>query len=248
LLAEDHIVNQKVALCMLEGLGYHTTVVGDGAKAVEAWAAASFDLILMDVQMPKLDGFEAVAAIRGNERQVGGHIPIVALTAHAMRGDRERCLDAGFDDYLSKPICSRELRETIEKWCRPIPQVREIDPDATAPDPIAEFDRRAALSTVGGDEALLGEVVGLFLDDCPRLFSEIEVAIGRFDAPSIKRLAHTVRGVAGNFGLPAVTLAAATLEAKGNAESWNEARAAFEDLREGIDRVRPALEAVVGGA
>ena len=248
LLAEDHVVNQKVAVCMLEGLGYKVSVVADGAKAVEAWSVASFDLILMDVQMPEMDGFEAVAAIRGREGLSGGHVPIVALTAHAMKGDRERCLNSGFDDYLTKPIRSKELREAIEKWTLRGVESRVIEPDGPAPDSIAEFDREAALITVGGDEALLGEVVGLFLDDCPRLLSEIEGAIGRSDAPSIKRLAHTVRGVAGTFGLPAVGLAAVTLEAKGGAESWNEARVAFEDLRLGIDRVRPVLEAVVVGS
>ncbi len=242
LLAEDHLVNQKVAVAMLGSLGHEPTVVPDGAKAVEAWSSGAFDLILMDVQMPEMDGYEAVAAIRSRERSTGGHMPIVALTAHAMKGDRERCLEAGFDDYLTKPIRSRELREAIERWTRRDAQTADGD----APASVEEFDRQAALVTVGGDKALLGEVVGLFLDDCPRLLAEIEGAIDRSDTSTVKRLAHTVRGVAGNFGLPAVTRAATALESNGQVGSWDEARSAFRDLRTGLDRVRPQLETVVG--
>ncbi len=244
LLAEDHIVNQKVAVGMLERMGHRATVVADGAKAVEAWETTRFDMILMDVQMPEMDGFEAVAAIRERERQTGHHIPIAALTAHAMKGDRERCLNSGFDDYLTKPIRSRELGETIGRWAARNPDRPEVDTDGPTSAPTAEFDRETALLTVGGDKELLGEVVGLFLDDCPRLLSEIEQAIDMTDGPSIKRLAHTVKGLAGNFGLPTVGLAACLLESKGLAGSWGEARSAFEELRVGINRIRPVLEAV----
>ena len=113
LLAEDHPVNQKVAQRMLERLGHSVLVVGDGRQAVEAHSRSEFDLILMDVQMPEMDGFEALAAIRDVERSTGRHLPIIALTAHAMKGDRERCLAAGFDDYLAKPIRQAALQSLL---------------------------------------------------------------------------------------------------------------------------------------
>jgi CheY-like chemotaxis protein len=109
LLAEDHPVNRKVAVGMLEGLGHSVAVAADGAQALTALDKCTFDVILMDVQMPVMDGFEATAAIRARESAAGRHTPIIALTAHAMKGDRERCLDGGFDDYLSKPIRRAEL-------------------------------------------------------------------------------------------------------------------------------------------
>ena len=245
LLAEDHVVNQKVAVAMLRGMGHDPTVAPDGRRAVEAWKSGHFDLILMDLQMPEMDGFEAVASIRDLERTGGGHIPIVALTAHAMMGDRERCLGSGFDDYLTKPIRSAELRGALEKWAEGL---------ATGPGPATggpigapspEFDHDSALATVGGNVELLGEIVGLFLDDCPRLFSEMELAIDRSDAPNLKRLAHTVRGVASNFALPAVVDAARELESKAKDETWGTIRGSYDELRQGLDRVRPALEAVV---
>jgi two-component system sensor histidine kinase/response regulator len=240
LLAEDHLINQKVAVAMLRKMGHEPTVVDDDRKALEAWESGPFDLILMDIQMPDMDGFEAVAAIRARERKIGGHVPIVALTAHAMKGDRERCLEAGFDDYLAKPIHSDLLAEAIERWKSRTPYVPRID--VGVPTTVREFDREAALVTVGGDEALLAEVVGLFLDDCPRLLATIDGAIRRSDAATLKRVAHTVRGVATTFALPAVVDAARALETKGNASDWDGAIEGSEELRRAFQRVRPALE------
>jgi CheY-like chemotaxis protein len=115
LLAEDNPVNQKVALHMLRRAGYDVTVVATGREALDALARASFDLVLMDVQMPEMDGFAATAAIRRAEVQHGGHVPIIAMTAHSMAGDRERCLGAGMDGYLSKPIRSADLYAVLER-------------------------------------------------------------------------------------------------------------------------------------
>jgi CheY-like chemotaxis protein len=114
LLAEDNLVNQKLALRLLEKRGFEVTVVGDGRAALDALEKASFDAILMDVQMPEMDGFEATAAIRNKEKSTGAHIPIIAMTAHALKGDQQRCLEAGMDAYLSKPIRTSELFKIIE--------------------------------------------------------------------------------------------------------------------------------------
>jgi len=244
LLAEDNIVNQKVAVCMLRRMGHVPTVVGDGRAAVEAWMASAFDLILMDVQMPEMDGFEAVAAIRAEEARAGAHTPIVALTAHAMKGDRERCLAAGFDDYLTKPIRSDDFRAAIGRLADAAPAA----PGESATGPSAEFDQEAALEGLGGDEQLLVEVVGLFLDDCPRLLAETGSAIGRADAATVKRLAHTLRGVAGNFAIAAVVEAARSLEDRARVDDWDGARASFDTLSLAIERVRPALEALASAA
>ena len=249
LVADDHVVNQKVAACMLEGMGHATTVVGDGRAALLAWQEGRYDLLLLDVQMPEMDGFETVAAIRALERDSGDHVPIVALTAHAMKGDRERCLDAGFDSYASKPIRSDELRAAIERLIGPDVEIeaeaekdRPVD-DAHSPTP-GEFDPELALECVGGDSDLLAEVMQLFFDDCPRFLTDMDEAIGRSDAPALKRLGHTVRGVAGNFAMTAVVDAAARLETMGQAEEFALARAALGDLRDAIERVRPALDLV----
>jgi two-component system sensor histidine kinase/response regulator len=248
LLAEDHIVNQKVAVCMLEGLGHEPTVVGDGQLAVEAWEAGRVDLNLMDLQMPRMDGFEALAAIRQLERSTGGHIPVIALTAHAMKGDRERCLESGFDDYMTKPIRSAGLRETLDRWAGSRPAEPEPRPIEPAEDPIVAFDRESVLETLGGDEELLGEIVGMFLEDCPRLIADIEEAIVRSDDETVRRLAHTVRGVSGNFGLAAVIESSSRLESTARMGARDDIRQDFEGLRRSIDRAWPLLEAVVAGS
>ena len=118
LLAEDNLVNQKLALRLLEKRGFDVTVVGDGRAALVALEANSFDAILMDVQMPEMDGFEATAAIRAKEKSTGAHIPIIAMTAHALKGDQERCLEAGMDAYVSKPIRTAELFKIITDQLR----------------------------------------------------------------------------------------------------------------------------------
>jgi CheY-like chemotaxis protein len=116
LLAEDNLVNQRLAARMLERWGCSVTVAPDGQAALEALEQESFHVVLMDVQMPRLDGFEATRLIRDKEKVTGAHLPIIALTAHAMRGDRERCLEAGMDDYVSKPLNSQALREKLLQW------------------------------------------------------------------------------------------------------------------------------------
>ncbi len=246
LLAEDHAVNQKVAVAMLEAMGHRVKVVTDGQMAVDAWIAGRFDLILMDVQMPLMDGLEAVSRIRQAERSTGEQTLIIALTARAMKGDRERCLNSGFDDYLSKPIRSQELRETIEEWA----MMRELgsSPLDRPTSPVETgFDRHSALNTVGGDESLLVEILEIFLKDWPRLLDEIERAIDAEDGQALGRLAHTLRGVSSNFAMTSVMELATRLEDHARLANFDEARSDLVDLRRDLERLRPGLEAVVAG-
>jgi two-component system sensor histidine kinase/response regulator len=246
LLAEDHLINQKVAIAMLGKMGHRAKVVPDGRKAVEAWRDDHpYDLILMDVQMPEMDGFEAVATIRDSERSNGGHVSIVALTAHAMKGDRERCLRSGFDDFLSKPIRSPELQLALKRWAGG----SQPDPTTTAGIPPRNeeigFDRAQALMNLGGDESLLVDVIKLFLEDWPRLLGEFDRAVVDGDCPTLARLAHTVRGVSSNFALTPMIEAASALEKYAKVANRDQFRASLDDLKAGFDRVRPSLEAVL---
>ena len=215
LVADDQIVNQKVVKNMLEKQRHVVTVVGTGRQAIEAQARAFFDLVLMDVQMPELDGFEAVAAIRLQERQTGGrHLPIVALTAHAMKGDKERCLTAGFDSYLSKPIRSERLYATIGELL----EAMAVSTDSSrlagaAPHAIATFDRATALELSGGDEAFFSEILEMFLDDYPRLLDEMRKAIANHDLTALHQALHTLTGIAANVAAQGVVSAARRIEA-----------------------------------
>jgi two-component system, sensor histidine kinase and response regulator len=248
LLAEDHPINQKVASRMLEDQGHEVTIVGDGRAAVEASGAGGFDVILMDVQMPEMDGFEATAAIRRREEGSGRHVPIVALTAHAMAGDRERCLGSGFDDYLSKPIQSATLRAALGRLDGP----GAIRPGAGAgevPGGLPAFDHASALANLGGDAGLLDEVVGLFLDDGPRLLASIRAAIVANDAAALGGVAHTVSGVAGHFAAEEIVAPARRLQVMAKSGNLSGAGVAEVELGRAFDRFRiAALATAVGGA
>ena len=246
LLAEDHSINQVVATRMLEDQGHEVTVVGDGRAAVEAAESRTFDVILMDVQMPEMDGFEALRAIRSREQDSGLRVPIVALTAHAMAGDRERCLGSGFDDYLTKPIQASTLRDALDRLDGAGTSLEAED--GRVLDGRPAFDRRSALENLGGDEQLLDEVLELFLDDCPRLLAEVRTAIEAGDASTIARLSHTISGVAGNFAAAAVVDLARRLEVMGMTGELAGAEAAGVELGLAVDRFRAAAGASRAGA
>jgi CheY-like chemotaxis protein/HPt (histidine-containing phosphotransfer) domain-containing protein len=231
LLTEDNLVNQRLALRLLEKHGHAVAVANNGHEAVAALAREHFDLVLMDVQMPEMDGLEATALIRVRERDNGVHVPIIAMTAHAMQGDRERCLAAGMDGYLSKPIQAAELLAAIA----------ELVP-ATVPEAPAEvFDQSVLLAQVEGDQELLAELVELFTEDSPRLLSEIEQAVVRGDGDGLARAAHTLKGAASNFGAHGVVTLARRLEEMGYAGELAEATATYAALGTEIERLNTAL-------
>ena len=192
LLAEDNLVNQKLAKRMVEKMGHEVTIARHGQEALQILEQGGFDLIFMDVQMPVMDGLEATRAIRDLETKAGGHIPIIATTAYAMAGDKEKCLDVGMDGYISKPINAKAVSQKIEEvtaQCREgvgLASVSEIFPGAIA--------KNRILERVGGDPDLLREVVEIFLIDSPKLLTEIRAAFEENDPERMTKAATTLKG------------------------------------------------------
>lgn len=235
LLAEDNEINQKLAARMLEKLGHHVTVASDGQEAMEASAQVAFDLILMDMQMPRVSGLEATRAIRQREAQLGGHVPIVAMTANAMAADREACLDAGMDGYLSKPVDRASLVAEIER-------VLGAQSAPSAPLAATPPDLRAILESVGGDEDLLREVARLLRRDGPTRLSEMEHAVAAGDTQTLMFAAHSLKGVASGIAAKALQAAAQDLEHAAKAKDLEAAQHALPRVRQALEQVDIALE------
>jgi two-component system sensor histidine kinase/response regulator len=236
LVAEDNSVNQRLLVRMLEKRGHSVVLVSNGREAVEAASCQKFDMALLDIQMPEMGGLEATAAIRSMERgkrEPGGaasHIPIVAITANAMKGDRERCLAAGMDGYIAKPIHQKELFGVIENMSI----IKEIDNTIS-------FDG----SLFDGDPEFLAEIVNLFLETYPALLSEIETAVSQKDAAALGRAAHTMKGAVANFGARAVVAQAKTLEMMGKDGDLASADDAAQSLRALMEKLVPELESAL---
>ena len=244
LLAEDNAVNRKIATRMLEKRG-HTVLIAVNGKEVlaslDAQGERHFDLILMDVQMPEMDGMEATALIRRKEKDGGRHIPIIALTAHAMKGDREACLKAGMDGYVSKPLKADELIGAMEELFRRRPESGEEH--FSADDKTEDvFDRERTLASVDGDMELLREVVSLFLGEYPKTMEEIRDAIAGGDPHRLNRAAHSLKGSLGNFGARATFDAALRMEMMGKNDNLNGAGVEFLLLTDEMERLTKALE------
>jgi CheY-like chemotaxis protein len=227
LVAEDNVVNQRVASGLLRKRGHQVTVVGDGQAAVAAIAESTFDVVLMDVQMPVMDGFEATTEIRAREKAHGGHLRIIAMTAHAMAGDRDRCLRAGMDGYVSKPLDPRLLCAVVEQ--------EEVAPS------LPTFERDAALERLGGDAQLLSEVIQLFLVDCPLRLAAIRSAVEARNADALCREAHGLKGAAGNLSAVSLFEAAEILEQLGREERFDAAEAAWRKLSDEATHVLDVL-------
>jgi two-component system, sensor histidine kinase and response regulator len=262
LLAEDGVVNQKVASLLLTQRGHQVTLANNGQEALEALKEQDFDLILMDVQMPILDGFATTAAIRESERGSQRHIPIIAMTAHAMTGDRERCLNSGMDAYVGKPFRPHELFRAVE-YVQPAQATSAIEMDtgagqsaianypnkpSAAPDERPEFDKDEALKRVGGSESMLQELAQLFRLECPKQMAEIwqQKAVG--DLPGLARAAHTLKGSVGIFAAQPAFDAALRIEKMARTGDTSDFDEAWADLQRETDRLSSAFERGFNGS
>jgi two-component system, sensor histidine kinase and response regulator len=245
LLAEDNPVNQMVALRLLEKQKHRVMVAGNGREALlamEKTGYLGFDLILMDVQMPEMDGLAATQAIRQRERELGSgfHIPIVAMTAHAMKGDKERCLAAGMDSYLPKPIHTQQLLDCIElltgsKGETPL----EAPPSPGAKEEI--LDKKAILAAFEGDNELIREVIALFLQECPRQMTAIREAVESYDSQRIFRAAHLLKGSLSNFAAAGAFQSAQYLEKLGREGDISKVAGAYRMLEEQVSLLHSAM-------
>ena len=245
LVAEDNRVNQLVIRRMLERLGHAVVLCGDGRAAVAAVEAERPDLVLMDVQMPEMDGFAATAAIRAREaaHTVGRRLHIVAVTAFAMKGDRERCLAAGVDDYLTKPIRRDQLVAILARFAGKAPDLREAGAEDAGP----ALDEAAALTYVGGDRQLLGELLDIYLADAPGHLHAIRDAVAGADPAALMRAAHTLNGSLRVLGATAAIALVGSLEALGRDGRLEGAVALLAGLEPELERVRGAAAKVMAG-
>jgi two-component system sensor histidine kinase/response regulator len=244
LVAEDNLVNRKLVTRLLQKRGHRITAVENGRLAVAALQSGKprFDIVLMDVQMPEMNGLEATAAIRRHEAERGGHIPIIALTAHAMQGDRERCLAAGMDGYLAKPIDVDELISTLESSVTAGQASAPPAQAAEAAGPRAQvFDERAAMSHASGDRRLLSEVIGFFRADYPKSLRRMALAVTRQDAEALRLHAHALKGALATVGSPASRDAAFALEQLGRSGDLTGASDRLAELRTLIASLEKAL-------
>jgi CheY-like chemotaxis protein len=253
LLAEDNAVNQRLAVVNLESWGHAVTVAHDGREAVEAFSAQTFDLILMDSQMPRMSGFEATAEIRGREQGRGGRVPIIAMTANVMKGYREECLAAGMDGYVAKPMRRQELIKEITEVVpgfildnveAAVPAARDIDAMAAkaASTTNAPFDSVALLASLSGDRALVAEMVRLCLEvDAPRLLANLRDGLSTRDFGAIEHAAHGLKGLVGEFRAPAAFAAAKQLEDAGRGHESESIPGYAQELFEEFDRLSAAL-------
>ena len=270
LLVEDNATNQLVALSMLEKLGYRAGAVANGLEAIAALRSIPYDLVLMDCQMPEMDGFEATRRIRSGEASVlNPQVPIIAMTAYAMKGDRERCLEVGMDDYVPKPVQLDDVAAALERWLPHVPaegdaaqpaagdlEPREAAGDQQAPtegsQPTSDqevlsppvFDQQAFLARVMGDEALGREVIAQFLQDVPSQIAALRVAVEEGDAHLLAQQAHRLKGAAGTIGGMALYQIAAAIEQAGRAGDLARPRELLPELEGALTAFEAATAAL----
>ena len=238
LLVEDNPVNQRLAHEILRRRGHRVTVAENGREALDRLSEATFDIVLMDVQMPEMNGLDATGAIRAGEQATGRHLPIVAMTAHAMAGDRERCLAAGMDEYLTKPIRAEALISHVERFAMGAQPI-----SSAAPSPAFNFDD--TLQRVDGDLDLLAEIAELFLAEAPAMLADITAAVAAGDALEVSRTAHRLKGSILTFGAPNAAGAALRLEQNGRLGDLTTAQADVDYLAAETHRLRIELESFV---
>jgi two-component system, sensor histidine kinase and response regulator len=242
LVAEDNAVNQAVILRVLQKMG-HTTVLAQNGKEALAFASAEkFDLVFMDLQMPELDGLAATGAIRENEKASGAHLPIFAMTAHAMKGDRERCLEAGMDGYITKPVRFSDIEETLSGLASTPVTVAKPKPAEEA----ASWNKAEALGRIGGDEELLRELCQIFLEESPKLLEKLRQAVTAGDADALMRAAHSLKGESSYLGAGGTSQAARQLEEMGRSNDLSRAGDTVAVLEREVAGLHASLKELAG--
>ena len=236
LIAEDNPVNQAVAMGMLQKEGHTVRLAENGREAVRLYHLERPDLILMDVQMPELDGIGATREIRAIEGSSGHHTPIIAMTAHAMSGDSERCLLAGMDAYLSKPLINELLLKTIESIVKDGHAAR-VPATITSP----PFSRAILLDKLDGDTELLNRVTSLFMENAPAYLAQMGQAIAQRNGVALAKSAHTLLSSLGIFGAYRARDIVRTLQVTGEMENFDEAKEHFMELKNETDRIYAAM-------
>lgn len=233
LLAEDNQVNQKLAIGILENLGHSVTVAATGREALQKLSEADYDVVLMDVQMPVMDGLETTREIRRLEMVTGRHVPVIAMTAHAMKGDRENCLAAGMDDYMSKPIRTRDIQAKLEQFLRKTSAITSLGATQTVSPPVQESKSEddvswcAALENMAGNQELFSQVLQIFLEESKQLMQKLEAAVVQLDRPCIASAAHSIKGSLAFLATNKTESAFADLESSAHTASQKELQLKF---------------------
>ncbi len=239
LVAEDNIVNQKVALRQLDRLGYTADAVANGLEVLEALERIRYDVVLMDCQMPEMDGYDATAEIRRREGNLR-HTPIIAMTANALDGDRERCLAAGMDDYISKPVKQETLSKAIQRWTPNADQSFEPADTAGVIDAAVIAELRGLQSP--SDPNFFNHLIDLFIQETPHRLAAIRAAIAGSNAAALAHESHALKGSSAHLGATRMDALCEVLEEQGRAGSVNGGTALVSVLEEEFDRVRKTLE------
>jgi CheY-like chemotaxis protein/HPt (histidine-containing phosphotransfer) domain-containing protein len=242
-------VNQVVARGLLEKRGHEVTMVDNGKEAVAAVESGSFDVVLMDVQMPEMNGMEATAAIRAREKKEGGHIPIIAMTANAMEGDEADCLEGGMDDYIPKPVQPERLYETLEQFAhdggvdaRKGRVSVTSDPSVSAPPGAEVFDAERFRNNTG-DAALMAELIGFFEEDAVEMLQAIGEAESAGDGEKLHRAAHSLKGLIGNYCANRAYHEAVELDLAARKGDLEAVRQRFPSVKSEVGRLGEVLQA-----
>jgi two-component system sensor histidine kinase/response regulator len=250
LVAEDNLVNQKVALAMLERLGYATDLALNGVEAVDRVSRNNYAAVLMDCQMPEMDGYEATIAIREREQAHAlDRTPIVAMTAAAMEGDKQRCIAAGMDDYLSKPVKLSELHSVLQRWIAksPVSDHRVLEgqvggePVHLDPARVAELRELTDKSNQDG----FSVIASAFLEDGPERLAALEQALANHDAKTVRWEAHALKGAAANVGATTLSSMCQEMEFAADEANLRNAQSLVTELRAEFQRVQEAMVAEV---
>ena len=238
LLAEDNIVNQKVAVRQLQKLGYRADTVADGREALEALGRISYDLVLMDCQMPEMDGYEATVEIRHREGKTK-HTPIVAMTAHALEGDRAKCIAAGMDEYITKPVKPEELKRVLQLFFNNA-GADPVDESGAIGAPLVDVER---MHEMMGEEAVeFSEILNLYLDEMGKNLNKLDAAVASGDHRQVELIAHNCAGTSANCGMNAVAIPFRELEHAGRTDRLEIAPTALAQAHKLFAQTRDFLE------